>query len=130
MFATHTSSVAWHSDVTYEKQPPGTTFLYVFDTPTDADGKASGGDTAYADLATAYDRLSAPFRNRLEGLRATHSAVEQANYASVRGGVVRRLPIVTEHPVVRTHPVTGRKSLYVNAQCKPPPRCRARTNRR
>ncbi|KAL2120344.1 hypothetical protein VTJ04DRAFT_4370 [Mycothermus thermophilus] len=109
-FANRTSSVAWHSDVSYEAQPPGTTFLYVFDKP------AAGGDTLFVDAAEAYRRLSPAFRQRLHGLKATHSAVEQANYSVLRGGIKRREPVINEHPIVRTHPVTGEKALYVNPQ--------------
>jgi sulfonate dioxygenase len=110
-FANRTSSVAWHSDVSYEQQPPGTTFLYVLD-------KTSvGGDTLFADAAEAYRRLSPAFQERLHGLRATHSAVEQANASLVRGGIARREPVINEHPLVRTHPTTGEKAIYVNPQC-------------
>ncbi|KAK3292163.1 uncharacterized protein B0H64DRAFT_222864 [Chaetomium fimeti] len=109
-FAKRTSSVAWHSDVSYERQPPGTTFLYVLDRP------ATGGDTLFADAAEAYRRLSPLFRQRLHGLRATHSAAEQAASSLARGGVQRREPVINEHPLVRTHPVTGEKAIYVNPQ--------------
>jgi len=59
--------VTWHSDVTYEKQPPGTTFLYLLD------GPAAGGDTLFANQAEAYRRLSPEFQKRLHGLKASHS---------------------------------------------------------
>ncbi|KAL2259568.1 hypothetical protein VTK26DRAFT_6720 [Humicola hyalothermophila] len=109
-FANRTSSVAWHSDVSYERQPPGTTFLYVLEKPS------TGGDTIFVDAVEAYRRLSPAFRERLHGLRATHSAVEQANASLARGGIVRREPVINEHPIVRTHPATGEKALYVNPQ--------------
>jgi sulfonate dioxygenase len=109
-FEERTNSITWHSDVTYEKQPPGTTFLYLLDGPT------AGGDTLFANLAVAYQRLSPEFRKRLHGLKAVHSAHEQANAALARGSIVRREPIATVHPVVRTHPVTGEKALFVNPQ--------------
>ncbi|KAG2367629.1 hypothetical protein BDR07DRAFT_1521557 [Suillus spraguei] len=98
----------WHSDVSYEKQPAGTTFFFILDQPE------VGGDTLFASQVEAYNRLSPEFKKRLEGLRAVHSAVEQAESSRRRGGVVRREPILTEHPVVRRHPVTGEKALYVN----------------
>lgn len=88
----------------YISKPPGTTFLYTLDTPT-FHGKYSGGDTAFVSQVEAYNRLSEPFRKRLEGLTAVHSAHEQAEFARKRGGVVRREPITSEHPVIRTHPV-------------------------
>ena len=111
-FEARTSSVAWHSDVSYEQQPPGTTFLYVLDKPE------TGGDTLFVDAVEAYNRLSPLFQERLHGLKATHSGIEQANAASARGSIRRREPVVNEHPIVRTHPGTGQKSLYVNEQCK------------
>jgi sulfonate dioxygenase len=58
--------------------------------------------------------LSSEFQKRLEGLRAVHSAVQQAEFSEKRGGPVRREPVETEHPLVRRHPVTGEKALYVN----------------
>jgi sulfonate dioxygenase len=109
-FANRTSSVAWHSDVSYEQQPPGTTFLYILDKPS------TGGDTLFVNAAEAYNRLSPLFRQRLHGLRATHSAVEQAHASLARGGIKRREPVVNEHPIVRTHPATGEKAIYVNPQ--------------
>lgn len=109
-FEERTNSVTWHSDVTYEQQPPGTTFLYLLDGPT------SGGDTLFANQAAAYRRLSPEFKKRLHGLKALHSGYEQAENASKRGGVVRRDPVANVHPLVRTHPVTGEKALFVNPQ--------------
>lgn len=106
------SSVAWHSDVTYEEQPPGTTFLAMLEKP------GVGGDTPYVDAATAYKRLSPAFQKRLHGLRAVHSGIEQVEATVKRGIVKRRDAVATEHPIVRTHPVTGEKALFVNPQCK------------
>ncbi|KAH0612680.1 uncharacterized protein H6S33_009060 [Morchella sextelata] len=110
-----TSSVAWHSDVTYEVQPPGTTFLYALDIPK-TNGGYSGGDTAFVSQVEAYNRLSEPFKQRLEGLTAIHSGHEQADLARRKGGVVRREPVANEHPIVRTHPATGKKALFINPQ--------------
>jgi sulfonate dioxygenase len=104
------SSVSWHSDVTYEKQPPGTTFLGILELPV------TGGDTVFTDTEEVYNRLSEEFKNRLKGLKAVHSAHEQAEYSRKRGGVVRREPVKNAHPVVRTHPVTKKNALFVNTQ--------------
>lgn len=112
LLETRTSTVAWHSDVSYERQPPGTTFLYILDTPT------TGGDTLFVNMAEAYKRLSRGFRERLHGLKAIHSGIEQAGSASTRESIVRRDPVAHIHPIVRTHPATGEKALYVNPQCK------------
>ncbi|KAI9757714.1 MAG: hypothetical protein M4579_003339 [Chaenotheca gracillima] len=109
-FDSRTSSVAWHSDVSYERQPPGTTFLYILDVPE------TGGDTLFASGVEAYNRLSPAFRDRLLGLQAVHSGVEQAEASRSRGGIVRREPTNNVHPLVRTHPATGEKALYVNPQ--------------
>ena len=107
-----TSTVAWHSDVTYEEQPPGTTFLYIFEKPS------VGGDTIFVDQVEAYRRLSPGFQERLHGLTAVHSGIEQADSSRARGSIVRRGPVTNVHPIVRTHPVTGEKALFVNPQCK------------
>ncbi|TFY66777.1 hypothetical protein EVG20_g4313 [Dentipellis fragilis] len=103
--ANHTS---WHSDVSYEKQPPSTTLFFILDQPE------LGGDTIFASQVEAYNRLSPEFKKRLEGLRAVHSAVPQAEFSRKRDGPVRREPVETEHPIVRQHPVTGEKALYIN----------------
>ncbi|KAK5055995.1 hypothetical protein LTR84_012546 [Exophiala bonariae] len=105
-----TNSVAWHSDVTYEQQPPGTTFLIALDTPK------AGGDTLFVNQVKAYERLSPAFQERLAGLTAVHSGYEQATAARNRGGTVRRNPVSSIHPLVRTHPATGEKALYINPQ--------------
>ncbi|KAJ5118663.1 hypothetical protein N7526_010300 [Penicillium atrosanguineum] len=68
-----TNTITWHSDVTFEKQPPGTTFLYVLD------GPSTGGDTLFGDMVQAYKRLSPEFRKRLHGLKAVHSGIDQVN---------------------------------------------------
>ncbi|KAH7153323.1 hypothetical protein EDB81DRAFT_649273 [Dactylonectria macrodidyma] len=109
-FKSRVSSVAWHSDVTYEEQPPGTTFLYILDNPE------TGGDTLFANTAEAYERLSPSFQRILHGLKATHSGIEQINASVKKGSIKRREPTLTEHPIVRTHPVTGEKALFINPQ--------------
>jgi sulfonate dioxygenase len=93
----------------------------------------TGGDTAWASQAAAYQKLSQPIKALLEGLRAEHSGFPQAEHARRDGHFVRREPIKSEHPIVRVHPVceqgrdvvfanrlltklqaTGQKVLYVN----------------
>lgn len=109
-FQSRTSSVAWHSDVSYEQQPPGTTFLYILDRPE------TGGDTLFTNAVEAYNRLSPLFQERLHGLQAIHSGIEQVQAAVARGSINRRDPVANAHPIVRTHPATGEKALYVNPQ--------------
>lgn len=111
-FETRTSSVAWHSDVSYEAQPPGTTFLYILDKPE------TGGDTLFVNAVEAYNRLSPLMQERLHGLKAVHSGIEQVNAAKARGSIVRREPVYNAHPIIRTHPATGEKGIYVNPQCE------------
>ncbi|KAH0833344.1 hypothetical protein J3R83DRAFT_12413 [Lanmaoa asiatica] len=98
----------WHSDVTYEIQPPSTTSLKVIT------GPEYGGDTLWSSGYALYSSLSPGMQTYLEGLTALHSAVAQAEGSRAAGLHVRREPIETIHPVVRVHPVTGWKSIYVN----------------
>jgi sulfonate dioxygenase len=66
----------------------------------------------------AYNRLSPSFREYLETLQVVHSGVAQAEFsrAGNRGGVVKREPVENIHPLVRRHPVTGDKALFINKQ--------------
>lgn len=73
----------------------------------------SGGDTLWSSGYTAYDRLSPAFQKFLEGLQAVHSGQGQVDEANRAGHTVRRDHWTAVHPVVRTHPVTGWKSLFV-----------------
>uniref|UniRef100_K3W7K6 TauD/TfdA-like domain-containing protein n=1 Tax=Globisporangium ultimum (strain ATCC 200006 / CBS 805.95 / DAOM BR144) TaxID=431595 RepID=K3W7K6_GLOUD len=98
----------WHSDVCYERQPPSYTLFKVLTSPPE------GGGTLWSSSYEAYERLTPPFKAFLEGLTAIHSGKLQAERAAARGQTVRRPYVEFEHPVVRTHPVTGRKALYVN----------------
>lgn len=74
--------------------------MYILDLPE------AGGDTIFADQVQAYRRLSPGFQERLHGLKARYLAGE------VKTGVLRRDPVLVEHPIVRTHPVTGDKALF------------------
>ncbi|PWN53666.1 TauD-domain-containing protein [Violaceomyces palustris] len=105
----HSRTDLWHSDVTYEVNPPSYTSFKLLVSPE------AGGDTLWASGYAAYDRLSYPMREYLEKLTAIHSAVDQAEGARRAGNTVRRDPVETEHPLVRTHPVTGWKSLFFNS---------------
>ncbi|KAF8150691.1 alpha-ketoglutarate-dependent sulfonate dioxygenase [Crassisporium funariophilum] len=98
----------WHSDVSYELQPPSTTSLKVITCPE------VGGDTLWSSGYALYSSLSPGMQTYLEGLTALHSAVAQADGNRAAGLAVRRTEIETIHPVVRVHPATGWKSVYVN----------------
>ncbi|KAF4315811.1 hypothetical protein G195_010650, partial [Phytophthora kernoviae 00238/432] len=102
--------LVWHSDVSYERQPPSYTSFKILTTPP------TGGGTIWASAYEAYDRLTPPFKKFVEGLTAIHSSKRQAEATLARGLTLRRPIVEFEHPVVRTHPVTGRKALYVNDQ--------------
>ncbi|KAI8711610.1 TauD domain-containing protein [Fusarium sp. LHS14.1] len=92
------SIIGYHSDVSYEHQPPGITILTLLSVPP------SGGDTIWASQTAAYARLSTPIKTLLEGLRAEHSGYPQAEKACRDGRHVRREPVKSEHPIARIHP--------------------------
>jgi len=106
--ASKLSSTGFHSDVSYEHQPPGLTMLTLLQVPQ------TGGDTAWTSQVAAYERLSEPMKAFLGGLRAEHSGFAQAEKARADGHFVRREPVRSFHPVVRVHPVTGKRALFVN----------------
>lgn len=110
--ANRNHGTAWHSDVSFEDQPPGITFLYALDLPD------IGGDTVFADGIEAYKRLSPAIQQRLHGLKAVHSNIESHEKIRANGLILRREPTETEHPIVRTYPPTGEKSLYVTGGCE------------
>ncbi|KAI9794429.1 MAG: hypothetical protein M1816_005499 [Peltula sp. TS41687] len=108
--AMFTPTFLWHSDVTYELQPPSYTSLKLLTGPP----RGGGGDTLWASQYAAYDVLSPYMQTYLESLTALHSADMQAADSRRAGRTVRREPVTTEHPLIRTHPVTGWKSLFFN----------------
>ncbi|KAK1718085.1 uncharacterized protein BDZ83DRAFT_722429 [Colletotrichum acutatum] len=101
------SSVKWHGDMSYEINGMGTTTFLPLSTPS------SGGDTLYLSTTAAYYALSETYRTLLHSLKAVHSGFSQASVNGHRDRYIRE-PIETIHPVVRTHPVTKKLSLYVN----------------
>jgi taurine dioxygenase len=98
----------WHSDVSCDPRPPLGSVLYMLEVPP------VGGDTLFASMYAAYEALSAPMRRFLEGMTAVHDGeyVYRGRYegASEEGKTYPR----AEHPVIRTHPVSGRLALFVN----------------
>jgi len=108
----------WHSDVSISPKPPMGSILYMKECPP------WGGDTMWADMTAAYDALSDRMKAYLDGLEAVHDlAGTVRNVVRERSQATKSptaaLPDMRElpralHPVVRTHPVTGRKILYVN----------------
>jgi len=110
------STDVWHSDTTFRRNPTKYTILRCQIMPK------LGGDTLWADMEAAYTGLSDPFKRTIDGLRAVHdfqnfrvlfknTAEDQARLRKME-----ELFPSPSHPVVRTHPVSGRRSIYVNPQ--------------
>ena len=99
----------WHSDLSYEKNPSDAIFLYSTQIPS------KGGDTLAANLYMAYDGLPGKTKNRIEHLTATHrwGWNTQGATPTLTQEQLETHPDVV-HPVVRHHPRTGRKILYIN----------------
>ena len=111
----------WHSDTMYLAKPPRATLLYAIETPS------KGGNTLFANTADAYDALSEGMKKMLAGLTGVSSGglkhrrfgARAAHLAGSGSMQVQNLDVSeayeSKHPVVRTHPETGRKSLYLSA---------------
>ncbi len=99
----------WHSDVSCDEEPPMGSILYIKQCPPD------GGDTLFANMYAAYEALSDRMKTYLDGLQALHDGepVYRGTYAN-HGVADKPTYPHAEHPAVRTHPVTGRKALFVN----------------
>lgn len=108
---------SWHSDTSYMTEPALGTVLYALETPK------AGGDTLFANAAAAYDALSDGMKALLDGLKGVNSS--DHGYAGGRAAAMAKLDGMKEtqeaatryesrHPIVRTHPETGIKSLYLN----------------
>jgi len=100
-----TITETWHSDVSFERTPPMASGLYAIELP------AAGGDTLFANQHEAWERLSDGMKHLLGGLRAIHTG---AGLGAVTGKGDAWREHAQTHPVVRTHPESGRKALYVN----------------
>ncbi|MDP4876262.1 MAG: TauD/TfdA family dioxygenase [Pseudomonadales bacterium] len=111
-----TFGAGWHTDFTFQSMPPSRTLLYAVDVPV------VGGDTLYSNLYTAYDALSTGMQEVLENMTAVHSATRSYGPQARMKDQLESMTIVNAeeepgtitHPVIRTHPVTGRKALWIN----------------
>jgi len=101
----------WHTDMSYTKTPPRGSLLYALEIPVE-NGRALG-DTVFASAAAAFESLPTDRQASLLGLRAIHrGSAKKYAPGSKLGDLIKDIPDV-EHPVIRTHPVTGRKAIYV-----------------
>ena len=111
----------WHTDTSYLQEPPKATLLYAVEVPDE------GGDTLFADASAAYDELSSGMKQLITGLTGIYSAkiVHGASgaYAPTQtktdlgdayGGDAETAEREVEHPIIRTHPETGRKSIFAS----------------
>ena len=109
----------WHTDTTFLETPALGSLLYALEVPP------RGGDTLFADLHAAYETLSPGMRALLDGLTAVHTGSRSyGSQSKFQGGKNQSVSMaidanadgdrLVEHPVVRTHPETGRKGLFVN----------------
>ncbi len=114
------AGVFWHSDAAYMEKPVMYTFLHGIEIPH-AEGRPLGA-TRFASTTAAYEALPDQVKTRLQGLRAIQS-LRQKYEKKVAAGVLKRGPLTAEQyskapdrdqPLVRTHPVTGRKSLFIS----------------
>jgi taurine dioxygenase len=106
----YTAGNGWHTDVSCDEKPPMGSMLYITQTPA-----SGGGDTLFADMYCAFETLSEPMQQFLEGLTAIHDgAIPYVTGYGVAPPSGQEYP-KNEHPVVTRHPETGRKVLFVNS---------------
>jgi taurine dioxygenase len=104
----HVAGEVWHSDVSCDAEPPMGSILYLTEIPPDG-----GGDTLFANMYLAYETLSEPVRRMIDGMTAIHDGEPfyRGRYSVDDTG--KKYPR-SEHPIVRTHPVTRKRVLFVN----------------
>ncbi len=104
------SEALWHTDMSYNDVPPMASALYALEIPP------TGGETGFCNMYLAYENLPAPLKERVESLQCKHDSSRNST-----GGLRRGQPEITTprdapgavHPLVRTHPVTGRNALFL-----------------
>ena len=100
----------WHTDQSYQETPALGSMLYALEVPADG-----SGDTHFADMTAAYEALPEAERRRLDGLQTEHHYGHKHENFELSDNQKDQLPGVI-HPLVRTHPETGRKALYLGVQ--------------
>ena len=105
----------WHSDMSYEWNPPRMSVLYAREVPLSKDGEIKG-DTLFASAVQAYDSLSGEMKERCTGLKVVHDVAGRRRNTGTgtQDNAQREAMEKVVHPVIRTHPYTGRKAIYVN----------------
>jgi taurine dioxygenase len=101
----------WHTDHSNDARPPKATILHAVTLPS------TGGDTQFANMAAAYDALPEAVRRRLEGVSAIHvyqSSHSARQLMALPSAAKERVPNAVLHPIIRTHPESGRRSIYIN----------------
>ena len=104
----HVAGEEWHTDVSCDEEPPMGSILYLTEVPPDG-----GGDTMFANMYRAYETLSEPVKKMLVGLTAIHDSLKAHSHQQNKKDGAHHFPRA-EHPILRTHPVTGKTGLYVN----------------
>jgi taurine dioxygenase len=105
----HVAGEVWHTDVSCDEEPPMGSILHMQVVPPDG-----GGDTMFANMYRAFETLSPPIQRLLESMTAIHDSAKAHGYRVKATDRADKAYPRFEHPVVRTHPVTGRKALNVN----------------
>ncbi|HAT35698.1 MAG TPA: taurine dioxygenase [Rhodospirillaceae bacterium] len=111
------AGIVWHTDMSFEKTPPRATVLHAREIPVTEDGTVLG-DTLFASAIKAYDSLSDAMKERLNGLRVVHDAAGRRRKTGTgvsSDNEQHENHDLTVHPVVRRHPYTGEKILYVSS---------------
>ncbi len=104
----------WHTDMSYTARPPRATLLYAIEVPTE--NGVVLGNTQFSSAGAAYDSLSDAMKQKVTNLRAIHQVAGRRARTGTgqQDQALRREQPAVVHPVVRTHPFTGRKCLYVS----------------
>jgi taurine dioxygenase len=104
------NGATWHTDDSFMREPCSLTMLYGVVVPS------TGGDTQFTNMHLAYDELSPEMKKRIDGLQVIHkySSSRKTGKVAVRPAAEMAAMPEATHPLVRTHPETGRKSLYLN----------------
>jgi taurine dioxygenase len=105
----HVAGEEWHTDVSCDEEPPMGSILHMQTVPPDG-----GGDTMFSNMYAAFEALSPTMQRLLEGMTAIHDSAKAHGYRVKATDRADKAYPRFEHPVVRTHPVTGRKGLNVN----------------